>query len=90
MAKTYLEWFQHLDEDAFDKTWLSTAGVDLERDSIQSQYIQVRSLQVISIMLAEHYSGPIIPSDGFDAHLEHRFPRVGVAPLLTPILRISG
>jgi hypothetical protein len=42
MAKTYLEWFVHTDEDAFEQTWLSTAGVDLERDSLQSQYIQVR------------------------------------------------
>jgi hypothetical protein len=49
MAKTYLEWFVLVDEDAFDKTWLSTAGVDFERDSLQSQYIQVCNLRVRSL-----------------------------------------
>lgn len=44
MAKTYLIWFAHTDEDAFEKTWLSTAGVDLERNTLQSQYIQVCGL----------------------------------------------
>ena len=60
MAKTYLEWFAHLDEDAYDKTWLSKAGLDLARDSVQSQYIQVRGLQVTNILLAEQSSGAII------------------------------
>ena len=44
MARTYLEWFALTDEDAIEKTWLWPAGVDLENDSLQSQYIQVRFL----------------------------------------------
>ena len=77
MAKTYLEWFQHLDEDAFDKTWLDRAGVDLESDSVQSQYIQVRSLQVVILLLAEHYSGTITPSDELDRSPGASFSRIG-------------
>jgi Ion channel len=56
MARVYLSWY--------DLTWLSTAGVDLEKDSLQSQYIQ--SLYFSITIMATIGFGDITPQNGYE------------------------
>jgi hypothetical protein len=37
MALVYISWF----EDGYDDTWIATARINLQTDSLQSKYIQV-------------------------------------------------
>jgi hypothetical protein len=62
MARTYMTWF-----DDFDSTWLASAGVDLDNDSLQSRFI--RALYFSITIMATIGFGDITPQNGYERSL---------------------
>ena len=59
MALVYISWF-----DDYDGTWLATAQVDLQRDTLMSKYLQCLYFSVT--IMATIGFGDIVPRNGYE------------------------